>query len=132
MKDETDIVIDRDSIEKAGLTNLLFLGSGRVLPEEVLVISHCYQIWEHVNLAIRRPEEDQKSWFSLDWELPGLSGLDICRKLRLSGNTTPVLMLTGRAGIVDKEAGLEGSRFGLLNTPTRNTLPLLLLPVPGC
>jgi len=41
----------------------------------------------------------------LDWQLPGLSGADICRKYRDGGGVAPVIMLTGRSEIADKEEG---------------------------
>ena len=43
----------------------------------------------------------------LDWELPKKSGIEICREFRDSGGTTPIIMLTGRHGITDKEAGFD-------------------------
>lgn len=39
----------------------------------------------------------------LDWELPDSTGVEILKQLRAQGKTTPVLMLTGRSGIEDKE-----------------------------
>jgi DNA-binding response OmpR family regulator len=43
----------------------------------------------------------------LDLMLPGLSGLDVLKKLRGAGNTTPVLILTARDAIADRVAGLD-------------------------
>jgi two-component system alkaline phosphatase synthesis response regulator PhoP len=45
----------------------------------------------------------------LDLMLPGLSGLEVCRKLRARDDTTriPILILTARASEVDKVLGLE-------------------------
>ncbi len=43
----------------------------------------------------------------LDLRLPEMSGLDICRKLRESGNQTPVLMLTAKSTELDRVLGLE-------------------------
>lgn len=45
----------------------------------------------------------------LDLMLPGLSGLEVCRKLREREDTTrvPILILTARAAEVDKVLGLE-------------------------
>jgi DNA-binding response OmpR family regulator len=43
----------------------------------------------------------------LDIMLPGIDGLEVCRRLRLSGNTTPVLMLTARDAIEDRVRGLD-------------------------
>jgi len=44
----------------------------------------------------------------LDLALPGMDGLDVCRKLRAdAGKETPVLMLTARDRLEDKLAGFE-------------------------
>jgi DNA-binding response OmpR family regulator len=43
----------------------------------------------------------------LDWMLPGLDGLSVCRRLREAGRHTPVLLLTARDALNDKIAGLE-------------------------
>lgn len=43
----------------------------------------------------------------LDWELPGVSGLEICRRLRAEQNRIPILMLTGRDSEEAKLLGLE-------------------------
>jgi two-component system copper resistance phosphate regulon response regulator CusR len=43
----------------------------------------------------------------LDVMLPGGSGLDLCRDLRLRGIATPILMLTARDTIDDRVVGLE-------------------------
>jgi len=43
----------------------------------------------------------------LDVMLPGMEGLDLCKRLREAGKETPVLMLTARDSLEDKIAGLE-------------------------
>lgn len=43
----------------------------------------------------------------LDVSMPGIDGLEVCRRLRQSGNKTPVLMLTARDAIDERVAGLE-------------------------
>jgi DNA-binding response OmpR family regulator len=43
----------------------------------------------------------------LDLMLPGMSGYEICRKLRAGGNQTPVLMLTARSEEADRVVGLD-------------------------
>jgi two-component system response regulator RegX3 len=42
----------------------------------------------------------------LDLMLPGMSGLDVCRQIRLSSDT-PIIMLTAKDAESDKVAGLE-------------------------
>ena len=43
----------------------------------------------------------------LDWMLPGMDGLTLCRRIREAGKQTPVLMLTARDSLNDKIEGLE-------------------------
>ncbi len=43
----------------------------------------------------------------LDVNMPGTSGLDVCRELRKQGIATPIIMLTARSEEIDKVLGLE-------------------------
>ena len=43
----------------------------------------------------------------LDVLMPGIDGLEVCRRLRASGDKTPVLMLTARIEVEDRVAGLD-------------------------
>lgn len=43
----------------------------------------------------------------LDISLPKMNGIDVCRKLRAEGNTTPILMLTSRSTQEDIVMGLD-------------------------
>jgi two-component system response regulator RegX3 len=43
----------------------------------------------------------------LDLMLPRLSGTEVCRRLRASGNPVPIVMLTARDAEVDRVVGLE-------------------------
>ena len=42
----------------------------------------------------------------LDWMLPGLDGLEVCRRLRLGGSI-PIMMLTARDSVSDRVQGLD-------------------------
>lgn len=53
----------------------------------------------------------------LDWELPEMTGIEICREFRSRGGTTPVLMLTGKGTINDKESGYEAGADDYLTKP---------------
>src|SRR5688572_3988744 len=43
----------------------------------------------------------------LDWDLPSMSGVELLRDIRSRGDLTPVLMLTGKKELDDKEIGLD-------------------------
>jgi two-component system, OmpR family, response regulator len=53
----------------------------------------------------------------LDWGLPELDGVTVCRKLRDLGVTTPVLMLTARGDVRDRVHGLDAGADDYLPKP---------------
>ncbi len=55
----------------------------------------------------------------LDWELPDISGIEVCQDLRRSGLMVPILMLTGRSDDRDVVAGLEHGVDEYLTKPIR-------------
>jgi DNA-binding response OmpR family regulator len=61
--------------------------------------------WTEYNLAI------------FDWLLPGISGIELCRRLRTRGNYLPVLMLTAKDSMNDKVIGLDAGADDYLTKP---------------
>jgi DNA-binding response OmpR family regulator len=57
--------------------------------------------------GLRMAEERSHDLVILDVMLPRMSGLDVCRQLRTSGNDTPIIMLTARGQEIDKVLGLK-------------------------
>jgi two-component system, OmpR family, response regulator MprA len=53
----------------------------------------------------------------LDVSMPQVDGLEVCRRLRESGDRTPVLMLTARDDIDDRVAGLDAGADDYLVKP---------------
>jgi DNA-binding response OmpR family regulator len=53
----------------------------------------------------------------LDWNLPELSGIELLTRLRNRGAKTPVLMLTGRDQLFEKETGLDSGADDYLTKP---------------
>jgi two-component system, OmpR family, response regulator MprA len=53
----------------------------------------------------------------LDILMPGIDGLEVCRQLRLRGNSVPVLMLTARDAVGDRVAGLDAGADDYLVKP---------------
>ena len=53
----------------------------------------------------------------LDLMLPGLGGLDVLRRLRAAGDTTPVLVLTAKDALPDRVAGLDAGADDYLVKP---------------
>ena len=53
----------------------------------------------------------------LDLMLPGVDGIEVCRRVRESGVWAPVLMLTARDGVADRVAGLDAGADDYLAKP---------------
>lgn len=56
----------------------------------------------------------------LDWMMPEITGLEVCRQYRQMGGKTPILMLTAKASIDDKEIGLDSGADDYLTKPFDN------------
>ena len=57
--------------------------------------------------ALRAVRERAPDLVVLDILLPGLDGLEVCRRLRAADATLPIIMLTARDAVADRVAGLE-------------------------
>ena len=64
------------------------------------------------SLAVQAPDV-----VVLDVSMPGVDGLEVCRRLRAAGDRTPVLMLTAREGVNDRVAGLDAGADDYLVKP---------------
>lgn len=53
----------------------------------------------------------------LDWGLPNRNGVDVLKEFRNSGGVTPVLLLTGKGKISEKEEGLDAGADDYLTKP---------------
>ena len=57
--------------------------------------------------ALDRLAEHPADAVILDVMMPGLDGLEVCRRIRSAGDRTPILMLTARDAIDDRVKGLD-------------------------
>ena len=73
------------------------------LGELDLALEHC----DRGDRALERALGESWSLLLLDLRLPGMDGLEICRRVRERGLRTPVLMLTSKASELDRVLGLE-------------------------
>jgi len=68
--------------------------------------------------ALHRLESNgQPDAVILDVLMPGVDGLEVCRRLRAQGNPVPVLMLTARAEVESRVAGLDAGADDYLPKP---------------
>ena len=68
----------------------------------------------HSGLELAR--DDPPDLVILDWMLPGLDGLEVCKRLRNAGEV-PVLMLTARDDVRDRVQGLDAGADDYLVKP---------------
>jgi DNA-binding response OmpR family regulator len=53
----------------------------------------------------------------LDWLLPGMTGIEICKRLRQCHNSLPILLLTAKDSMADKVTGLDAGADDYLVKP---------------
>jgi two-component system response regulator MprA len=67
--------------------------------------------------ALLAAERSAPDLIVLDVAMPAIDGLSVCRRLRVKGLSTPILMLTARDAVVDRVAGLEAGADDYLVKP---------------
>lgn len=69
--------------------------------------------------ALLRIAEDEPDLIVLDWMLPGVSGIELCRQLRARKDTrqTPIIMLTARGEEADRIRGLNTGADDYITKP---------------
>jgi two-component system, OmpR family, response regulator ChvI len=60
----------------------------------------------------------------LDWRMPGMNGLEVLRRLRRAGNTTPVIFFTVLSEEIYEEAALEGGAIDFIDKSRRLSILL--------
>lgn len=93
----------------------------RVLNQEKYVVDWVLdgsEAWEYLeNYSLGFQPQTQYTLAILDWLLPGVSGIELCKRLRATGNPMPVLMLTAKDRMEDKVAGLDAGADDYLVKP---------------
>ena len=87
----------------------------RVLTREAYLVDLVHNGTEAWNYL-----ENQWTQYKLaifDWILPGLSGLELCKRLRAQNNPLPVLILTAKDRMEEKVVGLDAGADDYLVKP---------------
>ena len=61
--------------------------------------------------------DTQPDLLILDWMLPGISGLDLCLRLRNTGIQVPIIMLTAKDEVPDRVVGLNAGADDYVTKP---------------
>ena len=83
------------------------------LEQESYAVDVCYTGNEGFDLAV----VEEYDIIVLDLFLPGMDGLILCKKLRHEKIHTPILMLTGKESVQEKEQGLDSGADDYLTKP---------------
>ena len=67
--------------------------------------------------ALAQIRESPPALALLDWNMPIITGLDVCRRLRETGNRLPVIMVTARDEMDDRVAALEAGADDFIAKP---------------
>ena len=81
----------------------ILLGLEEVLKSDGLDVAIC----NRGDQALDAVAKHHPTLIVLDVMLPGLSGYDVCKRLRAAKNATPILMLTAKSQELDKVVGLD-------------------------
>jgi len=88
-------IVDDDSAIRSAL--------GRALRME----NYDVELFEDGATALKSIQLRAPDAVVLDLQLPDIDGLEVCRRIRRSGDTTPILMLTARNAVNDRVEGLD-------------------------
>lgn len=66
----------------------------------------CRQVGDGLQ-ALQLAQSEHWDLLMLDIRLPGIDGLEVCRRLRNAGATVPILLLTAKSAELDRVLGLE-------------------------
>jgi two-component system, OmpR family, response regulator MprA len=89
----------------------------RALERALRLDSYEVEMAEDGRQALDRLAEQPADAVILDVMMPGIDGLEVCRRMRAAGDRTPVLMLTARDAIDDRVTGLDAGADDYLVKP---------------
>ena len=87
------------------------------LEEDLTIEGYGVEVVRDGETAIRRAREGSFNLILLDIMLPGKDGFAVCRELRRGGLSTPIIVLTARAGEAEKVLGLQLGADDYLTKP---------------
>lgn len=68
-------------------------------------------------MAFRQMQDHSNSIIILDWNMPEISGLELCTNYRNSGGNTPIIFVTGRHSVSEKEIAFQAGADDYLSKP---------------
>lgn len=98
-----------------------------IIEDEIGIAKFLQQGLEEEHYIVSVANDGQKGWeiiqqskpdlILLDWVLPKLSGLELCKKIRQNGIVTPIIFLTARDTVQDTIEGLKAGANDYIKKP---------------
>lgn len=89
----------------------------RMIRDWLMFEHHLVETSDSGSAALDRLGLGEYDAIVLDWDLPEMSGIEVMKEFRARGGTTPILMLTGKGSIRDKEEGFSYGADDYLTKP---------------
>jgi DNA-binding response OmpR family regulator len=78
---------------------------------------HAVEVANDGESALQMLKLNEYDLLICDWNLPKVSGVDICKRLRSSGGRLPILLITGKGQTAEKITGFEAGADDYLTKP---------------
>ncbi len=95
--------------DEPGIANFIKQG----LEEESFTVDIAFDGTNGLETALT----NQYDLLLLDWMLPGLSGIEVCRQFRKENNETPIIFLTAKDTVQDTVFGLQAGANDYIKKP---------------
>jgi DNA-binding response OmpR family regulator len=90
---------------------------GSFIEEELILEGYQVTVAHNGLDGLTMARNIQPDLLILDWMLPGISGIDLCLRLRSTGIQVPIIMLTAKDEIPDRVAGLNAGADDYVTKP---------------
>lgn len=87
------------------------------IESDLTLDGYCVTVADNGLDGLSTARNAQPDLLILDWMLPGMSGVDLCRRLRATGMLSPIIMLTAKDEVSDRVAGLDAGADDYLTKP---------------
>jgi DNA-binding response OmpR family regulator len=89
----------------------------RALDDWLTAEDHDLEIISDGRVGLEKALQADFELLILDWDLPSLAGVEVCRQYKLAGGKAKVIMLTGKSAVRDRVAGLDAGADDYLTKP---------------
>jgi two-component system response regulator ArlR len=98
-----------------------------IIEDEIGIINFLKQGLEEENYTVLTANDGEKGWeliqntkpdlILLDWMLPKMMGIEVCKKVRVGDTKTPIIFLTARDTVQDTIEGLKSGANDYIKKP---------------